>query len=126
VSHHPIAALLRRYAECISAGDKAGIVALYADDATAEIPVGGPVHRGIDAIRAFYFGNDLAERVELSGPVCVAGREAAVPMRAVVERDGGLVEIDVIDVVEVDGSGRFKRLRAFFDLAGARRLDAER
>jgi steroid delta-isomerase len=124
---HPIAELLRRYAACISAGDKRGIVALYADDATAEIPVGGPVHRGIDAIRAFYVGNTLAERVEISGAICIAGNEAAAPMRAVIERDGGRVEIDVIDVVEVDpATHRIKKLRAFFDLAGARRVDAAR
>ena len=118
---HPIAELLHRYAACISAGDKAGIIALYTDDATAEIPVGGPVHRGIEAIRAFYLGNALAERVEITGAVCVAGNEAAAPMRAVIERDGGAIEIDVIDVVEVDpATNRFKKLRAFFDLAGAR------
>lgn len=124
---HPIAELLQRYAACISAGDKAGIVALYADDATAEIPVGGPVHRGIDAIRAFYTGSTLAERVEIAGAICIAGHEAAAPMRALIARDGGLVEVDVIDVVEVDpASGRFKKLRAFFDLAGARRVDRAR
>ena len=117
---HPITDLLRRYAACISAGDKDGIVALYADDATAEIPVGGPVHRGIEAIRAFYVGNVLAERVEITGAACIAGREAAVPMKATLARDGGFIEIDVIDVVEVDDPGRFKKLRAFFDLAGAR------
>lgn len=115
-----IAGLLRRYAACITAGDKAGIVALYAPEATAEIPVGGPVHRGIDAIRAFYLGNELAERVEITGAVCVAGREAAVPMRARIAQPSGAIEIDVIDVVEVDDAGRFTKLRAFFDLAGAR------
>jgi steroid delta-isomerase len=117
-----IASLLRRYAACISAGDKQGIVALYAADATAEIPVGGPVHRGIDAIRKFYVGNELAERVEITGPICIAGNEAAAPMRARIARPDGVVEIDVIDVVEVDASGRFKKLRAFFDLQGARRV----
>jgi steroid delta-isomerase len=120
---HPIAALLRRYAACISAGDKAGIVALYADDATAEIPAGGPVHRGIDAIRAFYVGNELAERVEITGPICIAGNEAAAPMRARIHRPDGVIEVDIVDVVEVDpATNRFKKLRAFFDLAGARRV----
>ena len=38
--------LLQRYADYISAGDKEGILSLYAPDATCEIPVGGPVHRG--------------------------------------------------------------------------------
>jgi steroid delta-isomerase len=124
MSAHPIAELLHRYAACISAGDKAGIVALYADDATAEIPVGGPVHRGIAAIRSFYLGNTLAERVEITGPICIAGNEAAAPMRALIERDGGLVVIDVIDVVELDpATNKLKKLRAFFDLAGARKLE---
>ena len=41
-------------------------------------------------------------------------------MRARIRRDGRLVEIDVIDVVAFDARGRFTRLRAFFDLAGAR------
>jgi steroid delta-isomerase len=127
MSEQGIASLLRRYAACITAGDKDGIVALYADDATAEIPVGGPVHRGKDAIRRFYFENELAKRVDLTGAVCVAGNEAAVPMRAIVAQGGGLVEIDVVDVVEVDpATQRFRKLRAFFDLAGARRLDPPR
>jgi steroid delta-isomerase len=123
MSAHPIAELLRRYAACISAGDKAGIVALYAENATAEIPAGGPVHRGLAAIRAFYETNELAERVEITGPICIAGNEAAAPMRALIRRPDGLVEIDVIDVVVVDpATQRFEKLRAFFDLAGARRV----
>jgi steroid delta-isomerase len=117
-----IARTLERYAACITAKDIAGIVGLYADDATIEIPVGGAVHRGIDAIRAFYTGNELAERVEITGPVCAAASEAAVPMRATIRRDGHSVEIDVIDVVRFDARGRLRSLRAFFDLAGARPL----
>lgn len=112
--------LLQAYADFISAGDKEGILSLYAPDGSCEIPVGGPVHRGIEAIRAFYTKNELAQQVRITGACCVAGREAAVPMKARIRRDGRILELDVIDVVEVDESGRFKRLRAFFDLAGAR------
>ena len=117
-----IARTLERYAACVTAGDVDGILALYAPEATIEIPVGGGVHRGIDAIRAFYAGSELAERLELAGPVCAAAAagEAAVPMRARIRRDGRLVEIDVIDVVAFDAQGRLTRLRAFFDVAGAR------
>ena len=119
---HDLARLLARYAACINAKDVGGIVSLYAPEATAEIPVGGPVHRGIDAIRKFYAENELAERVELTGAVCVAGNEAAVPMRATIRRDGKRFEIDVIDVVRCDAQGRLLALRAFFDLGGARPL----
>jgi steroid delta-isomerase len=117
-----IADVLARYAAFVTAGDVDGIVGLYAPEATIEIPVGGPVHRGIDAIRAFYRDNELAEKLEITGPACVAGREAAVPMKARIARGGRLVEIDVIDVAAVDESGRLTKLRAFFDLAGARPL----
>ena len=115
--------LLARYAACVTAGDVDGIVSLYAPDAQVEIPVGGPVHSGIDAVSAFYHGNELAQQLEITGNACVAGNEAAIPMRAIVEQDGQRLELDVIDVVEVDERGRLLRLRAFFDLAGARPLE---
>lgn len=117
-----IARTLERYAACVTATDVDGIVALYAPDATIEIPVGSGARRGIDAIRAFYTENELAERLEITGPVCAAAGEAAVPMRATIRRDGRLVEVDVIDVVRFDARGRLLSLRAFFDLAGARPL----
>jgi steroid delta-isomerase len=117
-----IADTLAHYAACVSKKDVEGIIGLYAEDASIEIPVGGPVHRGIAAIRAFYTNNELAQNLEISGRPCVAGREAAVPMRARISRDGKLYELDVIDVAAVDEQGRLTRLRAFYDLAGARPL----
>lgn len=117
-----LAELFRRYAACVSANDVAGIVALYAPTATIQIPANGPVHAGIEQVRAFYRDNELARKLEITGPVCLAGREGAVPMRATIARDGGLLEVDVVDVAEIDADGRFLRLRAFFDLTGARRI----
>jgi len=117
-----LAEVFRRYAAYITAGDWEGIVSLYAPDASIQIPVGGPVHQGIDAVRAFYRDNELAKKVVITGPACVAGREGAVPMCATIARDGELMEVDVIDVAELDAEGRFLKLRAFFDLAGARKL----
>lgn len=120
-----LADVFARYVACVTAGDVDGIVSLYAPDARIQIPAGGPVHRGIDAIRAYYRDNELAQKLEITGPVCVAGREGAVPMRARIDRDGRPLELDVIDVAEIDDQGRFVRLRAFFDLASARPLEAE-
>jgi steroid delta-isomerase len=117
-----IARTLERYAACVTATDVDGIVALYAPDAWIEIPVGSGARRGIDAIRAFYTENELAERLEIAGAVCAAAGEAAVAMRAQIRRDGRLFEIDVIDVVGFDAQGRLSSLRAFFDLSGARPL----
>ena len=111
-----------RYTQCVSAGDVVGLVALYSEDACIEIPVGGPVHRGVDAIRTFYADNELAESLSISGKLCIAGDEAAVPLVAHVRRDGLLYELDVIDVASFHEDGRFTCLRAFFDLEGARPL----
>ena len=116
----PVEEILHRYVACVSAGDVEGIVSLYAPDATIEIPVGGPVHRGTEAILAFYRDNELAQALEITGPCCVAGREGAVNMRARIARDGQLLELDVVDVVALDDDGRLRQLRAFFDLEGAR------
>jgi steroid delta-isomerase len=117
-----LAEVFKRYAGFISSGNVEGILSLYAPNASIQIPVGGPVHAGIDAVRAFYRDNELAKKVEITGPACVAGREGAVPMRATIARDGDLMEVDVIDVAELDEQGRLVRLRAFFDLAGARKI----
>ena len=112
----------QRYTECVTAGDVAGLMALYSDEASIQIPVGGPVHRGIDAIRSFYADNELAERLEISGAICIAADEAAVPLVAQLRRDGQLYELDVIDVASFALDGRFRSLRAFFDLEGMRPL----
>jgi steroid delta-isomerase len=115
--------LFQRYTAAITATDVDGIVGLYAPSASIQIPVGGPLREGIDAIDAFYRENELAESAEVVGPVCVAGREAAVPMLVKVRRDGVLMEVDVIDVAKVDEQGRLLSMRAFFDLEGGRVLD---
>ena len=122
MSTRSIADTFALYAQYVTATDVDGILSLYADSGSCEIPVGGPVHRGIEAVRAFYRDNELAESLELTGRACIAGREAAIPMRAVVVQDGTRRELDVIDVATFDAEGRFTSLRAFFDLEGARPL----
>ena len=54
ISAQQIQATMARYVELVDAGDIDAIVALYAQDATVEDPVGqAPLH-GIDAIARFY------------------------------------------------------------------------
>jgi steroid delta-isomerase len=120
-----LAEVFRRYAACVSANDVDGIVSLYAPNASIQIPVGGPVHAGIEKVRAFYRDNELARKLEITGPACIAGREGAIPMCATIARDGDLMQVDVIDVAELDEQGRLVKLRAFFDLGGARKIGRE-
>ncbi len=116
-------ALFEKYTRAVTATDVDGIVSIYAPAARIQIPVGGPVHDGIEAIDRFYRENELAESLEVTGPICVAGLEAAAPLRAVVVQGGRRLEIDVVDVCEIDAEGRVLSMRAFFDLDGARVLE---
>ena len=83
----------------VTKGDVEGIVALYADDATIEDPVGSALHRGSDAIRAFYKAGAGAGTVTMkrTGPVHVAGREAATPL-VVLLGPGRATGADIISV----------------------------
>ncbi len=115
-------ALFEKYTSAVTATDVDRILSIYADTAQIEIPVGGPVHDGIEAIHAFYRDNELAESLTVAGPACVAGLEAAVPLIAVVRQGGQRLELDVIDVARIDEAGQVLGMRAFFDLEGARAL----
>jgi steroid delta-isomerase len=116
-------ALFEKYTRAVTATDVDGILSIYAPTARIQIPVGGPVHDGMEAVTRFYRDNELAESLEVTGPICVAGLEAAAPMRAVVNQNGQRLEIDVVDVCEIDAEGRVLSMRAFFDLDGARVLE---
>lgn len=116
-------ALFEKYTKAVTATDIDTIVSIYAPEAKIQIPVGGPIYDGIEAIDAFYRENELAESLVVAGPACVAGREAAVPLVARVRQAGRLLELDVIDVAEIDAEGRVLSMRAFFDLEGARVLE---
>lgn len=65
------------------------ILSLYADNATVEDPVGSPVRKGKAALREFYTG---AVKMDLqltrTGPVRVAGHEAAFPFQLRMEIEG--------------------------------------
>ena len=48
--------LIRDYVRAFNARDFDALISIYAEDATLEDPVGTPIQRGRDAIRAFYEG----------------------------------------------------------------------
>ncbi|WP_334143178.1 SgcJ/EcaC family oxidoreductase [Rhabdothermincola sp.] len=122
-SPEEIRAVVTRYLEAMSAGDKEGYVALFAPDATIEDPVGTDVHRGHDEIRAFWdMVHTLSSSITLvpTGPARVAGREVAFPMQAISDVGGSKVVVDIIDVFALDDEGRITSMRAFWDPAEMR------
>jgi steroid Delta-isomerase len=105
---------VERYLASVSAGDIDGIVSLYAEDATLEDPVGSTPVRGHEAIRAFYErATKMGIRLEPTGPVRIAGSEAAFPFR-VTTVGGPKMTIDVIDVFRFDEAGKVREMRAYW------------
>ena len=114
-----------RYPELLNKGDVEGIVELYAEDATIEDPIGSDLRRGHDAIRAFYRASAGSVTMKRSGPVRVAGREAATPVVVLMGREGQQSALDVISVMTFDEDGKITSMRAFWSMDAIRPATAE-
>jgi len=108
-------AVVHRYIAALNAADLDAIVALYADDATVEDPVGTPPHRGHAAIRAFY-AKSLAIKLDvaLEGPVRAAANEAAFAFCVRLHWQGRDMAIRPIDVFRFNEAGKIASMRAIF------------
>ena len=114
-----------RYPELLNKGDVEGIVELYAEDATIEDPIGSDLHRGRDAIRAFYRASAGSVTMKRSGPVRVARREAATPVVVLMGPEGQQSALDVISVMTFDEEGKITSMRAFWSMDAIRPATTE-
>jgi len=105
--------VFQRYVERVTAGDVDAVVALYAPDASVEDPVGSPVHRGHDAIRAFYEASRGSVRLELEGRPRVAGSQGAAAMIARPVGSDGVV-VETLDTMSFDANGLVTSMRAYW------------
>jgi ketosteroid isomerase-like protein len=117
--------------EAVEAGDRDAWLALFADDAVVEDPIGpspldpeGGGHRGRDAIAAFYDAvvapnESVTFTIERSH---AAGDEVANvgTITTTLPDGGGTVHTDLVITYRVDGDGRVAALRAYWDLAELR------
>lgn len=109
-----------RYPELLNKGDVDGILALYADDATIEDPIGSDLRRGRDAIRAFYEASAGSVTMKRTGPVRVAGREAATPLVVLMGPEGQQQALDIISTMSFDEDGKITAMRAFWSFDALR------
>ncbi|MEO7159208.1 MAG: nuclear transport factor 2 family protein, partial [Polaromonas sp.] len=92
-------AAVAAYVRALNAADLDAIVALYADDALVEDPVGSTPRRGLAEIRAFYAGAlRLKLEVALEGPVRAVAGEAAFAFSVSFEVNGQRTTIRPIDL----------------------------
>jgi steroid delta-isomerase len=119
--------LYDRYADMVTKGDVDGIVALYADDATLEDPIGSEVRVGLDAIREFYGGSAGAVTMKRTGPVRVAGTgvDAATPLVVLMGAEGQQQALDIISVMTFDREGKITNMRAWWSFDDIRPATAD-
>ncbi|MCG7207363.1 nuclear transport factor 2 family protein [Streptomyces arenae] len=106
--------VLQRYIDCWNDGDAEGVLALFADEATAEDPVGTEVAVGIEAIRAKLLpGKEQVIRITLDGPIRTTyGNRAAMAFTLDCWFGEEAKRIKVIDVMTLDDEGKILALEA--------------
>lgn len=105
------------YVQKVDAGDIEAIIALYAEDAVLEDPVGQPALHGRAAIADFYRQGLGQTRVAatLTGPVRVTLNGcAAMPFRIDMLWQGQPCSLPVIDVMEFDEQGLIRSMKAYW------------
>jgi len=111
-----IVSVCDRYVELLTAGDHEGIVALYADDAWIEDPVGSERKVGKDALRAFYAtDHGVTPVMTRLGPVCVVGNEAAFQFRIDIDLGETKIAMTSTDIMTFDDAGLITSMRAYPD-----------
>lgn len=114
-------AVVQRYVDALNTRDLDAIVALYADDAVVEDPVGTAPKCGAAEIRAFYSGSlQLDLDVALEGQVRAVQNEAAFAFRVSFPMNGQRMTVQPIDVMRFNDEGRVVQMRAFFGQANIR------
>lgn len=116
-----------RYLAAHTAGDLDGICTLFAPDAQVWDPVDQPPHVGADAVRSFFEGtHSLADSLVLTlgGPIRCAGPYAAFPMTARSTIGDLVMDVDIIDVFTFGDDGLVVDMKAYWNLADARTVEA--
>lgn len=108
-------AAVHAYVEAFAKGDPELAVAIFADDAVIEDPIGTPPRIGHAAIREFYVQSmATGATLHLAGPVRVAAAHAAFAMQVRLHWNGKDMAIDVIDTFAFDDAGKVTEMRAYF------------
>lgn len=117
VSKDLIKQKMELYIRLVDAGDIEGILALYADDAVVEDPVGTEPYSGIDAIARFYRGGlgQVNVSAEQTGTVrTTAAGEGAIPFRVTIQNDDQTMVIEPVDFMRFNEVGKIVSMRAFW------------
>ncbi|MCD4526816.1 nuclear transport factor 2 family protein [Nocardioides sp. cx-173] len=113
-SNEDIRSTVRRYVDLVATGTPSEILALYAEDATVEDPVGSPVRRGHEEIGALYASLEGLElTTELLTLRACAG-QAAFHFEIVTRLGQQRHHLAPLEVMTFDDAGKILSMRAFW------------
>ena len=108
-------AAVHGYIAAFDAGDAEAAVALFAEDATVEDPVGTPAKNGHDEIHTFYTASmQTGAKLHLQGPVRVGEDYAAFAFQVRLNWEGKTSTVDVIDIFRFNADGKVAKMEAYF------------
>ncbi|NHA01459.1 SnoaL-like domain-containing protein [Nocardioides sp. W3-2-3] len=113
-SRETILGTIQQYVDLVATGASADVVALYADGASVEDPVGTEVRRTREEIAEFYGALDGLEQSATLLHVRIAGNEAAFAFELVTKAGEQTYTLAPIDVMTFDDDGRITSMRAFW------------
>ena len=123
LSDEHIAKAMQAYVDLISAGDLDGVVALFAEDAVVEDPVGSEPARGHAALREFYtMACDSVGKMELEGNVRARENWGACGMLAYPKGAEDSMVIETLDVMSFDENGKITSMTAYWGDSNMRAL----
>jgi steroid delta-isomerase len=107
---------LQAYIDAFNHVDPEAIIALYADNATVEDPVGSEVKVGKQKIAEFYrMAIATGAKLKLAAPIRAShGNSAAMAFDVKLNMPQGHAVIRVIDVMSFDEHGKFASMRAYW------------
>lgn len=123
-AEHPARLASQRSMAAVEAGDRDGWLALYADDAVIEDPIGpspfdpeGRGHRGKEAVAAFYDTVIAPNPVRFTITASYAAGDEVANVGTVTTTlpDGSRALVDGVFTYRVDRDGLIAALRAFWE-----------
>lgn len=115
-----ITAVVHRYLELIATGTADDIVALFADDATVEDPVGSDPYVGLQAIRGFFSTLESLQRETELVSLRVCRHEAAFQFVITFRAGDHRMRLSPIDTMAFDCDGKITSVRSYFSPADVR------
>ena len=106
--------VVQSYVDLVGSGTSEQIVALYAEGATVEDPVGSEVRSTRADIQAFYAGLDGLDKESRLLAARIAGGEAAFHFEIVTRAGDQSYTVTPIDVMTFDDDGLITSMKAFW------------